>query len=278
MAIPSPPGPPNRQETSEEPRGDDTGRSDTGHSDTGRPRSEVRIRALRRSDCGPAARLHLQVLDAEFISRFGFGFLRSYYRAWLGADAALALVACDPAGKVVGLLLGAVDPPAHSSSMVRRHWPALSAHLAVACARDPGLARDLLATRATRYARGLARATLGHARRSAAPVAAAQEAAVASRPPSAPVEAGTEQPLGAGEVTHLLVDPGAQGTGVGRLLVAAAEEAARQAGLHELELVTPVEEQGARRFYERIGWVLDQPVTSSSGERFVRYRRRLAAG
>ena len=238
-----------------------TGAAGTGAGGTGAGGGAgVSVRELRPSDCRPAARLHRQVLDAEFISRFGIGFLEAYYRAWVDADAALALAATGPSGQLDGLLLGALDPVAHTASMVRRHWPSLAARLAAAAARDPRLGWDLAATRARRYARGAARA----ARRP-------------PRPTATPAPPASRLPV-TGEVTHLLVAPEAQGTGIGRELVAAAEEEGRRAGLGELVLVTPVEEWGARRFYERVDWVLDQPVTSASGERFVRYRRRLGPG
>jgi len=230
----------------------------------------VTIATMRRSECATAARLHRRVLDAEFITRLGTGFLEVYYRAWVDADDALALVASDDSGKLEGLLLGALDPAAHSASMVRRHWAGLAGHVLLAAVSDPRLGWDLAATRTLRYAGGLARVALRSRRgvpaMSPGPVSAA---------PSAPVESCHSR---AGEITHLLVAPEAQGAGIGRLLVAAAEEAGRRAGLCEMVLVTPVEEWGARRFYERIGWVLDQPVTSASGEQFVRYRRALGPG
>ena len=225
---------------------------------------------MRPSECAAAARLHRQVLDAEFITRLGTGFLEAYYRAWVDADGALALVASDASGRIEGLLLGAVEPVAHIASMVRRHWASLAAHTVLAAAADPRLGWDLALTRAARYARGLARVALRSKRSEPA-----NSPAPASAGASAPIESCQSR---TGEITHLLVAPEAQGAGIGRLLVAAAEEAGRQAGLSELVLVTPVEEWGARRFYERVGWVLDQPVTSSSGEHFVRYRRTLAPG
>lgn len=229
------------------------------------PRSApgVSVRPMLPSDCAAAARLHSRVLDAEFITRFGTGFLEAYYRAWVDADGGLALVATGASGDLEGQLLGAFDPVAHTASMVRGHWPSLATRLVLAATRDPRLGRDLVVTRALRYARGIVRA----ARRSPRP-----------KPVPSPVLVSADRQPGTGEVTHLLVAPEAQGAGFGRQLVAAAEEAGRRAGLGELVLVTPVEDRGARSFYERIGWVLDRPVTSASGERFVRYRRPLGPG
>lgn len=222
----------------------------------------VSVRPLSVGDASTAVRLHLDVLGAEFISRLGPPFLRAYYRAWIEAEDALALAATGPTGTIDGILLGAVDPSAHTAAMVRRHWPSLVAHLVVAAARDPRLARDLLVTRAVRYVQGIARVARRSRRHLPAPTPT----------PSVDVAAG-----GTGEITHLLVAPSAQGRGIGRALVTAAEDAARCAGLRELVLVTPVEEWGARRFYERIGWQVDGEVVSRSGERFVHFCRPLTA-
>lgn len=213
------------------------------------------VRPLAGSDVPAAARLHRAVLHAQFISRLGLPFLEVYYRAWADAEAGVALAATDPAGALEGLLLGALDPAAHTAAMVRRHGPTLAARLAVAAARDPRLAGDLVATRAGRYAHGLV--------------------SIARHLPPQPAPDGSARG-GTGEITHLLVAPGARGRGVGRSLLAAAEAAAAAAGLHDLVLVTPVDDEHARRFYDRLGWCADGDVTSRSGERYVRFRRPVA--
>ncbi len=219
------------------------------------------VRPLASTDCAPAAELHSEVLGAEFITRMGTRFLETYYRAWADADGALALVAASPEGRIDGVLLGALDPPAHTASMVRRHGWRLGARVLAATAGDPRLARDVLVTRAARYAEGLLRVAR-HPPRQATPRSGTAH--------GVPPEQG-----GTGEITHLLVAPAAQGRGIGRSLVATAEQAAVAAGLGELVLVTPEDEWGARRFYERTGWSAAGDVTSRSGEHFVRYRRCL---
>ena len=207
------------------------------------------IRPLASRDCGDAAALHAEVLGTEFISRFGSGFLRAYYRAWIDAPGGLALAALDGDGRLQGLLLGAVDPAGHSAAMVRGHGARLAVRMVLASARRPGLAATLVRTRVARYARGVARAV-------------------------APADAAADPPGRVGEVTHLLVAPAAQGAGIGRALVEAAEGVARRAGVEELVLVTPPD-QAARRFYEHLGWEPAGEVTSRSGEPFIRFRRRL---
>lgn len=206
------------------------------------------VRQIGPGDVASAAELHSRVLEVEFISRFGPAFLRSYYRAWISAPAGIALAVEDPGdGRLVGVLLGATHPRTHVAGMVRRFGLRLGAQMVWASLKRPALARDLILTRSARYARGLWRLAV-------------------ARAGAAPFPGGA-----AGEITHLLVDPAAQGRGVGKALVGAALEAGRAAGLDEMVLVTPPGE-AANGFYKRLGWSADGTVVSRSGERFVRYR------
>jgi hypothetical protein len=62
--------------------------------------------------------------------------------------------------------------------------------------------------------------------------------------------------------------------GIGRVLVEAAIETARAAGVDGLVLVTPPD-FAARDFYEHLGWSADGEMCSRSGEIFIRYRLSL---
>ncbi len=66
-------------------------------------------------------------------------------------------------------------------------------------------------------------------------------------------------------ITALVVDEGERGSGVGAVLLRAAERVGRELGCAVLELTTGAERSGAHRFYEREGY------TSHS----VRYHRPL---
>lgn len=63
------------------------------------------------------------------------------------------------------------------------------------------------------------------------------------------------------EISGLIVDQQARGTGVGKLLVAAAERWARDLGLRVVRVRSNVTRTGAHRFYERLGFrVLKQQL------------------
>lgn len=211
----------------------------------------VTVRPLNDADVSTAVQLHLEVLDMEYLSRFGPAFLRAYYRAWVKSPGAISLGAADEQGVLVGVLLGASDPANHVRAMVRHHGLRLATRLVSHALINPSLARDLLVTRGRRYAQGVVRVLTARISRSNATSSAVT--------------------VVVGEVTHVLVRPDAQGTGIGRALIEAAISAAREAGVHELVLVTPPD-MAARHFYERLGWKFDDEIRSRSGEVFLRFR------
>ena len=212
----------------------------------------VTVRPLVDTDLKSAVQLHLEVLDMEFLSRFGPAFLRTYYRAWVQCPGAISLGAVDEREVLVGVLLGASDPALHVRAMVRHHGLRIAIRLVGRASLHPRLARDLVVTRGRRYARGALRVL----------VARFSDSGVATSEVPGSVE---------GEITHVLVRPDAQGTGIGRALIEASIIAAREAGVRELVLVTPPD-MTARHFYERLGWHLEDEIRSRSGEDFLRFR------
>jgi GNAT superfamily N-acetyltransferase len=220
--------------------------------------SAVRVRPLIKADLTAAALLHRRVLDMEFLSRYGLAFMRTYYQAWIEAPGSIAVAAVDERGDLLGALLGATDPATHVRAMIRRRGMQIGARLTAYAIVHPPLAKDLIATRGRRYARGIARLVVVRLRR------------------PAPSSSGTVSGPAVGEVTHVLVQPDRQGLGIGRALIDAAVEMARFAGVDELVLVTPPD-LAARKFYERLGWLADGAMTSRSGEPFLRYRLPLGA-
>jgi ribosomal protein S18 acetylase RimI-like enzyme len=227
----------------------------------------IEVRRLDPSEALAAARLHREVLSMEFLSQGGEAFLARYYRAWCRTEAGRALAAVTEDGALLGVLLGSVDPRQHVEQMLRRDGVVLGLLLVAHGLSHPSFGRALVATRASRYLRGVLRVL---SRRLAARVAT---------PSSAPHEAsvhGRRAVEGLAEVTHLCVAPAAQGRGVGRALLAAFEDEARHAGAEVVELVTPPD-LAARRFYEHLGFEAVGALRSRSGEPFVRYRHRLAS-
>lgn len=219
------------------------------------PSPRFSIRAMSLLDIPAAVRLHERELTGDFVSRFGGRFLSRLYRAFLKSLHAQALVSVSPrTGDITGVLLGVLDTPAHNSFLLRRHGPALAFYAIGRSLLHPALARDVLRTRARRYARGVARSVF------------------AGKRGEKPERHDTER---VGVISYVMVDGGRRGCGIGTSLVAAYEERARCAGLDRLELVTHPGGRGAGPFYDRIGWRCAGERISGNGERFALYTRHL---
>ena len=84
---------------------------------------------------------------------------------------------------------------------------------------------------------------------------------------------------GTGEITSIYALPDRWGTGVGRALMAAAEAALRKGGCRAATLWVLRDNERARRFYDRAGWVPDgtEKTDELAGVPVVevRYRRVL---
>lgn len=205
----------------------------------------------------------------EFIVGFGSSFLRHYHRAWSESQSSVSLVVEDGAGRIVGVLLGSLDPAAHIAGMVRRRGFGLAARMALGAVLRPRLAGQLVRSRLGRYVRGVWRVA---GPRAVAPDPVESRSSDTARRGAA--DSGQVGSVSTGEITHLFVDPSHSGRGVGRALVEEAVARGRKAGLGEMVLVTPPD-MPARQFYERLGWKESGEVTSRSGEHFIRYTMTL---
>jgi GNAT superfamily N-acetyltransferase len=85
---------------------------------------------------------------------------------------------------------------------------------------------------------------------------------------------------GVGEIEAIYLDAAVWGTGVGRRLLAAAEDALLANGLEEAILWVIEDNPRARRFYEAAGWHVDGGRKSwprmGAEPQVVRYRKRLS--
>lgn len=209
------------------------------------------MRALTEADLELAAELHARALPHGFFPKLGTRFLRSYYRAFMISPSAVGLVA-DAPDETAGVLVGTLDDRGHYRFLTRKWW-VLGPAAAAALARRPRLLLWFLRTRAHRYARGLVRL-----RRS-------------SPPP--PPGARTARP--ASVLTHLAVLEDHRANGVGRTLVAAFVEQARQAGVAAIRVSTLADSEGAVPFYERLGWTSTGSRHDGEGRSWVDLRLKL---
>ncbi|WP_119070096.1 GNAT family N-acetyltransferase [Rubrobacter indicoceani] len=218
-------------------------------------RYRIYTRSLAAPECIQAAQLHLDGLSADFISRFGEGFMKRYYLASLQSPHADVMVAADQAGgEIHGVLTGILDTPAHYSFLLKTHGAPLALRAVTRSIADPGLGWDLLKSRGTRYARGVVRSLARKDSRKE-----------------------PERKENVGLLAHLVVERDLRGLGIGRALVDLYEQRAREFGLDRLELVTHPGDRGAGAFYQRLGWIHSENRVSRSGEPFELYARQIPA-
>jgi GNAT superfamily N-acetyltransferase len=222
------------------------------------------VQPLRHSDLDASSRLHEEVLRAEFLARCGRRFLRQYHQAWIESPYGIAMAAMDDQDRLVGVLLGSTEPKQHYRAMLRRNGLQLGFLLLAKAIRDPTFGRELLATRALRYARGVTRVALSILGET---VGTRRQVEVSNTTN----EDSKESHRRSGEITHVMVKEDMAGRGIGRLLLEAARAAAERARIDELVLVAMPELPSAS-FYEHLGWRRVGVKRSRSGESFIEFR------
>lgn len=220
------------------------------------------VRPARPRDLHAMAHLHREQLPDGFFARLGEGFLRAYHASFLRSPYGIALV-CGSTDAPTGFLVGTLTNREHYRFVARCCIPRLAARGALALLARPPLAWLFVHTRAARYTRWVLRYT-GRKLRGGGPAVAS--AASAASPPAAVTAEPTIAVL-----THVAVDPAAQGGGAGRALVDRFLEAAREAGADEARLVTAAHGP-AEQFYDRLGWTAGPVRNGSAGSLVREYR------
>ena len=191
-----------------------------------------------------AARLHVAELRSGIFPRLGQRFLGDYYQTFIESPHAVAFVALV-GGTPVGALVGTVDNAAHYRWVLRSRLVRLLCSLAAALIVRPMVAARFIRTRAHRYIRG-ARLLAKH------------------RPNAIPVGTGDCRRA---VLTHVAVLPEARGTGAGRTLVTRFVESVQSTDSSVIAVVTASGVEGARAFYEHLGWSFHREGCDVDGEK-----------
>lgn len=205
---------------------------------------------MTSDDAVATSEIHLRTLPHGFFARLGPRFLAAYHASFVGSPHAVATVATLD-GRVAGFLVGTLRTRAHYRHVLRRHGVGLAVRLLWGSLRRPSVLLELLGSRLSRYLRTLARFT--------GPGGDEEESRSRRRGPVA-------------VLTHVAVLPAARGHGLGAGLVGAFTDAAREAGIGEVRLVTRAAEDGASAFYDRLGWEELGERWSADGQRVIEFR------
>jgi ribosomal protein S18 acetylase RimI-like enzyme len=193
----------------------------------------VELHGGTKDDLLFCAALHVAELEHGFFTALGPRFLRAYHATFIDSPHAVSIVA-SIGGHPVGFVAGLLRPREHARWVLRRRGPRLAALGAAALLARPVAALRFARTRLARYVR-----TWRRHRRELVP------------PTRGNRETGAHE---AAALSHLAVSLGARGSGAGRRLTEAFADAARAAGAPRVALVTLEGEDGAGRFYARLGW------------------------
>ena len=196
------------------------------------------IAPLEAGDVEAIAALHKRAFPTFFLSSLGERFLVQFYRGFLSDPTAVTVVARSVDGVPVGAVVGTTEPSGFFLRLLRRRWLGFALASAAAVLRRPAAAPRLL--NAVRY-RG---------------------------------EAGSR--VEGALLSSVCVDPGLQGQGVGRDLLAAWEGRAAQQGASAAYLTTDADDNDAvNAFYRARGWHLADTFATAQGRRMNRYEKRL---
>lgn len=218
------------------------------------------LRETRDGDVPAVVALHLAHLPHGLFPRLGRGFMARWHRTFLGARHGVSLVVVDGDERVVGFLAGATAQRTHVRTVLAEQKLPLALAGIRALAVRPGVALHFVRTRARSYLRRL----LGVQRVAAAPAPAAT--APATAPGTAPATADADVAV----VTALVVDPAARGRGVGARLVGRFVDLSAAGPADRAELITLDGGDGAREFYEGLGWTLAGTRANRDGQACLR--------
>ncbi len=203
------------------------------------------VRSLEPDRVPAVVRLHCEVFARSPSGRLGPHYVRGVVRWFLDYDTAVILVAEDADGQVLGYAFGA--PAAYGPLLRRDLWWTLAGALV----RRPWAVLDSeVAATMTSYVRR----RFTTRRR------------VPAAPPVAPPDSSGDWSLVA-----IAVSPSHRKSSIGRRLLDEFERRSRDLGASELRLTVTLENESARRFYDRAGWTPGRPRP----DRTMSYSKRL---
>lgn len=199
----------------------------------------IRVRAATPADLDSVVQVHQQAFQGFLMTMLGARFLRGYYQCVLGYTHPIFLVA-ERDGQVLGFAAGFVNPPRFYALLRQRKWQlgfAAASHL---------MWRPRLWRRA---------------------LSSLRRAENISSSGDAPTLA---------ELASIAVAPTAQGLGIGKQLIQAFLDQARQQGVSEVVLTTDAHNNDAvNAFYQKQGFVCTRQFWHTPGRLMNEYRIRL---
>jgi ribosomal protein S18 acetylase RimI-like enzyme len=175
------------------------------------------IRPITTDDAAACARLHYDAMPGTFLCEFGIGFLKVLYRRLAVSPDCVGFV-CVEDGEVVGLLTASEDMGAFLKRAMVKDFFGLSVRVVARLITRPRLLKSVVET----FFYGMT----------------------------------SEQEDVTAELVSIGVRSDRRGEGIGRWLCEALEEHFRRRGIGKYTVVARAQNQGANRFYEKLGFKL----------------------
>ncbi|WP_445259268.1 GNAT family N-acetyltransferase [Nocardioides aurantiacus] len=220
----------------------------------------VQLRPMTRADLAFVAGQHRVCFPTNVIGRLGEVALRAYYRTFIDAPYATAVVA-ELDGRACGFLVGIVHTARHRSWLRRHHVRSFAAAVTSSFAANPTLAARLVGRRFSMQLHRYRQAS----RRGPSPAAA-------------PVVADASDRGGVAVLSHIATVATARQQGVGDLLLQAFVVECRVRHCRKVSLATLDGDDGAGAWYVKRGWEQQSRRQTIDGRWIELYDFKLKTG
>lgn len=195
---------------------------------------DIEITALSSSHINSVVHIHLKAFPDFFLSFLGPRFLGEFYGSFLVDAQGVGYVALSSSGKVVGAIVGPIDPGGYFKRLLKRRWWKFCVASIAAVVQRPSCMSRLF--RAFFYrgdaVEGLQRALL----------------------------------------SSIAVDPNVQGAGIGKKLVECWIKEVSRRGATGCYLTTDADgNDKVNAFYQGLNWRIDGVYLTPEGRRMNRY-------
>lgn len=199
------------------------------------------LRAMRRSDCGEVADIHLSAFDGFFLAKLGRSLLELYYQTIV--DFGQIGLICASSGRTLGFATGIDREFGFYRKLVTRRAPQFCLSLAGAVAKDPRVVMSIVKR-------------LGE---KASPIGEGDARAVT--------------------LTSIAIRQGLEGRGAGRALLEGFKAECRCRGFDRIFLETDaLGNRRVREFYEKQGFRAVYEYRTAEGREMVAYALDLPVG
>jgi ribosomal protein S18 acetylase RimI-like enzyme len=195
------------------------------------------IRSMQVGDLESIVQIHLDAFPHFFLTFLGPAFLSKLYLCILYDKSGIAFVYA-PDSRIVGFVVGTDQPSGFYHRVLRRHWWRFGLASISSVIKQPMIIPRLL------------------------------------RAFSSPYQ--FQAPQGSGTLMSIAVNPDAQGSGVGQILLHAFMKEASCRGLSMINLTTDrCENDRVNRFYRKAGFTLSRTLTTHEGREMNEYSIKL---